>query len=375
MKQCMTSMYQRYLLPREIEAQAIKRHQFLKNRHSCFFPVKPHILLTKYERWEKMAKLMGLSRKACMRLEWIIYHHTKAGNNTCLTCRHFNVSRRIFYYWFNRFQEDNLRTLEDQDRAPKQVRQREITSSQEQRIIFLRKTHIHWGKEKLAIIYLKTYQEKISCWKIQKTIEKYRLYPNPRRNQRIQSKRLRARRKKRITEFRKKPVLGYLVHFDTIVIYWNGLKRYIFTAIDEFTKIAFARMYTSKSSSNARDFFYRVNYLLDNRILNSHQDNGSEFQKHFEQACQKENVEQYYNRPRTPKDNPSLERFNQTLEREWLNDGHFTPDIQKFNRELSSFLVEYAFVRPHNTLGNLTPIEWAIKYRQLSQMYPSSTFV
>ena len=188
---------------------------------------------------------------------------TKAGNNTCLTCRLFNVSRRIFYYWFNRFQEDNLRTLEDQDRAPKQVQQRKITSSQEQRIIFLRKTHIHWGKEKLAIIYLKTYQEKISCWKIQKTIEKYRLYPNPRRNQRIQSKRLRARRKKRITEFRKKPVLGYLVHFDTIVIYWNGLKRYIFTAIDEFTKIAFARMYASKSSSNARDFFYRVNCLLE----------------------------------------------------------------------------------------------------------------
>jgi len=68
-------MYQRYLLPREIEAQAIKRHRFLKNRHFYFFPVKPHILLTKYERWEKMAKLMGLSRKACMRLEWIIYYN------------------------------------------------------------------------------------------------------------------------------------------------------------------------------------------------------------------------------------------------------------------------------------------------------------
>ena len=366
-------MYQKYLLPREIEAQALKRHQFLQNRHFYFFPVKPIILLDKCERWKRMAKLMGLSRKACLRLEWIIHYYAKAQSNASLTSRHFNIPRQMFYYWFNRFQEDNLRTLEDQDRAPKRVRQREITSLQEQRVIALRKAHMYWGKEKLSIIYFRIYQEEISCWKIQKTIEKYKLYPNPKRNQRIQVKRLRAQRKKRITEFKKKPALGHLVHFDTIVIYWGGLKRYIFTAIDEFTKLAFARMYATKSSSNARDFFYRVNYLLDNRMLNAHQDNGSEFQKYFEQTCQKENVEQYYSRPRTPKDNPSLERFNQTLENEWMRDGHFTADIPSFNQDLAGFLTEYNFVRPHETLGYLTPIEWAIKYRQLSQMYSSST--
>ena len=308
-----------------------------------------------------------------MRLEWIIYYYVKSEKNASLTCRHFNISRRIFYYWFNRFQEDNLRTLEDQSKAPIKVRQREITSLQEQRVIALRKEYMHWGKEKLSVVYFRIYQEKITCWKIQKTIEKYKLYPNLKRNQRIQVKRLRAQRKKRITEFKKKPIVGHLVHFDIIVIYWGGLKRYIFTAIDEFTKLAFARMYATKSSSNARDFFYRVNCLLDNRILNSHQDNGSEFQKYFEQACQKENVEQYYSRPRTPKDNPSLERFNQTLETEWINDGHFTTDVQQFNQGLARYLVEYNFVRPHETLGYLTPIEWAIKYRQVSHMYSSST--
>ena len=189
----------------------------------------------------------------------------------------------------------------------------------------------------------------------------------------LQVKRLKARKKKRITEFKKKPVLGHLVHFDTIIIYWNGLKRYIFTMIDEFTKLAFVRIYTTKSSANARDFFLRVNHLLDGRILNSHQDNGSEFQKYFSQACRKENIKQYYNKPRTPKGNPSLERFNQTLQREWLRDGRFIPDVQRFNQELASWLVEYNFIRLHETLGYLTPIEWAIKYKQLSRMYSSCT--
>lgn len=366
-------MYKRYLLPQEIEERDLKRHQFLKNRHFYFFPAKPFILLNKYERWKRMAKLMKLSRKACLRLEWFIYYHTKGQRNVSLTCRHFNIPRQMFYYWFYRFKESNLRTLEDQDRAPKRVRQREITSLEEQRVVALRKAHIHWGKEKLAIIYFKTHQEKISCWKIQKTIEKYKLYPHPKKNQRIQVKRLRAQRKKRITEFKKKPILGHLVHFDVIVIFWNGLKRYIFTAIDEFTKLAFARMYASRSSFNARDFFQRVNYLLDRRILNSHQDNGSEFQKYFEQACQKENVKQYYSRPRTPKDNSCLERFNQTLKKEWISDGHFTPDVKRFNQELASWLIEYNFSRPHETLDYLTPIEFAIKYKQLSQMYSSCT--
>ena len=367
-------MYKRYLLPQELKTQALKRHQFFKNHQFYFFLQKPFILLDKTERWKRMAKSMKLSKKACQRLEWIIYYQTKSSRNASLTCRHFNIPRQMFYYWSKRFREDNLRTLEDQTRAPKRVRQREITSLQEQRAIELRKAHLYWGKEKLAIIYFKTFQEKISCWKIQKTIEKYKLYPNPKKNQRIQVKRLRARRKKRITEFKKKPILGHLVHFDTIVIYWNGLKRYIFTMIDEFTKLAFARMYATKSSSNARDFFLRVYYLLDERILNSHQDHGSEFQKYFEQACQKENVEQYYNRPRTPKDNPSLERFNQTIQKEWIRDGHFTPDIQRFNQELTPWIIEYNFVRPHETLDYLTPIEFAVKYKQLSQMYSSCTF-
>ena len=366
-------MYQRYLSPQELEVQDLKRHQFLKNRHFYFFRAKPVILLKKHERWLRIAQLLKLSKKASQRLEWIIYYYTKSKKNASLTSRHFAIPRQMFYYWFNRFREDNLRTLEDLSTRPKRVRQREITPIQEQRIVSLRKSHLYWGKRKIAVVYLRTHREKISSWKVQKVIEKHKLYPHPQRNQRIQAKRLKAQKKKRITELRKKPILGYLIHFDTIVIYWNGLKRYVFTMIDEFTKIAFARMYGTKSSYNARDFFLRVDYLLDGRILNSHQDNGSEFKKEFEQVCQKKDVQQYFSRPRTPKDNPSLERFNQTIQREWVNNGHFTPDIKRFNKELTPWIVEYNFVRPHETLSYLTPIEFAVKYKQLSQMYSSST--
>jgi len=227
---------------------------------------------------------------------------------------------------------------------------------------------------KLKRLYEKEYGEKISSWKVQYTIENFKLYPNPKRNARIQLKRKRARKKKKITELKRKlPVLGYLLHFDTIVIHWGGLKRYVITMIDDYTKLAFARMYRNKSSMSAKDFLLRVDYLLDGRIQNAHSDNGSEFEKYFEELTRKLAITQYWSRPRTPTDNPSLERFNQTLQREWLIDGKFTPDVNLFNSRLKEFVVEYNFVRPHENLEYLTPIEFAIKHRQLFERYSSCT--
>jgi len=68
-----------------------------------------------------------------------------------------------------------------------------------------------------------------------------------------------------------------------------------------------------------------------------------------------------------------MERFNQTLEYEWLKDGNFTPDITLFNSRLKDFIIEYNFKRPHQTLNYLTPIQFAVKYQQLSEMYSSRT--
>ncbi len=56
---------------------------------------------------------------------------------------------------------------------------------------------------------------------------------------------------------------------------------------------------------------------------------------YFKQIYQEKNVKLYYGRPRTPKNNPSLERFNQTIQKEWIRDGHLIPDIKRFNQELA----------------------------------------
>jgi len=327
----------------------------------------------KHENWRKQAKLFKLQKTACTRLEWMIFYESKSKKNVLLTCRHFTIPPKTFYKWKNRFDEKNLRTLQDHSKAPKTKRQRAITPAEESRIVALRKNHIMWGKMKLQVLYQKAYGESISSWKVQYTITKYKLYPNPVKNEKLKQKRKRNQAKKRITELKKQPFPGFLIALDAMVIYRNNTKRYILTAIDTFGKIAFARMYTTKSSRSAADFLYRMFYLLDTSFLNALHDNGSEFHKEFIEACKRLGIQQYWSRVHTPTDNPVDERFNGTLRREFLQQGNFSTDPALFNRSLTEWLIEYNFIRPHQTLGYETPWEFTSRHPKVLPMYPSRT--
>jgi len=345
-----------------------------------FFPFDEIKLLNKYERWRRVARILKISKVASQRLEWVIYYYEKSEINVSLTARHFGLPRKTFYKWFKLFDQDNLYSLyllEDKSRAPKRVRQRQITPVEEGRIIELRKKHIRWGKIKLACIYRREYGQTISSWKVQKVIEKYRLYYNPSKNAKIAKKKAKTRKvgpRKKTVELIKnlpdyKKTSGYIICLDTITQYWYNTKKYIFTAIDKYGKFGYARAYNTKSSKNGDDFLHRLHYLLDGQIPRVGHDNGTEFEKYFKRACQKLKIEQYYSRVRTPKDNPDNERFNQTLQTEFLNLGNMCFDLNELNRRLTEWLIEYNFERPHESLNYRTPLEFS----KVLPMYSSCT--
>ena len=74
-----------------------------------------------------------------------------------------------------------------------------------------------------------------------------------------------------------------------------------------------------------------------------------------------------------PKDNPRLERFNRTLREEWLDFGEMGDDLEEINASLREWLSYYNAVRPHQSLGYLTPLEFAEEYTQVLPMYSSNT--
>ncbi|MCK4244897.1 MAG: transposase family protein, partial [Candidatus Omnitrophica bacterium] len=162
-----------------------------------------------------------------------------------------------------------------------------------------------------------------------------------------------------------------------ISIFEAGLKRYIFTGVDTVSKLGFARMYKAASSFNGKDFLNRLYYLVDGKIEIIQSDNGSEFAKHFEKACTDLEVAHYFSRVKTPKDNCFDERFNRTLREEFIQLGNYTPFPEEFNPDLTEWLVEYNFNRPHQSLGYLSPVEYLNQYQKellKNSMQPSQIF-
>ena len=100
--------------------------------------------------------------------------------------------------------------------------------------------------------------------------------------------------------------------------YYNGSKRYVLTAIDKYAKIAYVRMYKNHSSIQAKDFLEKIHYLLDGEIESILTDNGSEFEEYFDQAYSDLNLNRFYSRVWTLKDNAVCGRFNRILKEEFI---------------------------------------------------------
>jgi transposase InsO family protein len=343
-----------------------------------FFPAKP---LPDFGKWNLIRKVGQdfLSPKALLRLEWIISYHIMFSCNAKETAAHFGISRKTFHKWLGRFDERNLKSLEEQSKAPKIRRDWMVTLKEEERIIFLRKKNMELGKKKLKTIYLRDYKETISTWKIERVIRKHNLYPDKVKHQYQVRKRNKSEPKIRISEIKDSlkeiKEFGFLWHIDAIIIWWYGERRVIFTALEEITKIAFARVYTTNSSGFAEDFLKRLMYLVEGKVDIMHQDNGAEFQGDFERACKQLKILQIYSRPHTPKDNPALERFNSTIQHEWLDFSEVGLDnILEANLDLTTWLVKYNSYRPHEALANKTPLEYAHQnFFQVLPMWPAST--
>lgn len=185
-------------------------------------------------------------------------------------------------------------------------------------------------------------------------------------------------------EFRERhidaPHTGSLLAVDTFHVgHLKGVGRiYAQTAIDCHSRLAFARLYTSKMPLTAV-------HLLNNDILpffEAHQipvetvlsDNGREFcgrpDKHpYELFLQLEGIEHRTTQVRRPQSNGYLERFHRTLLDEHLRiQGRKTwyEDLPQMQVDLDAFLQKYNHDRPHQGRGmkGRTPIQAFLQGRK-----------
>lgn len=323
---------------------------------------KPLPNVDKWQYYRRIAKKQ-LSIRAQLRLEWIIFYHTVGKKNISYTAEQFGISRVILHKWLKRFNEKYLASLEECSRKPHIIRDWTITSEEEKAIVQLRSMFIELGRDKLQVLYQTQYGKDISQWKIARIIRKHRLYPKPLKYKRYKQRAKGAQERLRIHRLREEikamKEYGSLWHMDTIIHPWYGDRRYIFTALEECTRIGFALVSTQYTSFYTTAFLKRLFAFSQGRIKMLHTDNGAEFQGVFEQTCKIMGIQQIYSRPHTPKDNAKLERFNRTLQREWLDFSVVgLARIEEANKDLAAWLERYNKVRPHAAIGYKTPMQY-----------------
>jgi putative transposase len=92
-------------------------------------------------------------------------------------------------------------------------------------------------------------------------------------------------------------------------------------------------------------------------------DNGSEFTSiALDHWAYWNKVRLDFSRPGKPTDNPYIEAFNSILRREFLSQ-HWFIDLPDAERSLERWRAEYNTLRPHGSLGRLTPADFAADAR------------
>lgn len=162
--------------------------------------------------------------------------------------------------------------------------------------------------------------------------------------------------------------LGYL-QVDGVKVVWEGQTLYFFCALEIVSRQAFAKRVVSPSSLQAKLFLLEIKTKIGYPIHTIQTDNGSEFEKYFDQALKELTINHLWSRPHSPKVNGFVERFNGTLQQEFINYHLDLSTIDKplFDRKLSEWLVYYNTRRPHHSLHLKTPYQKLLELKQMEK--------
>lgn len=304
-------------------------------------------------------KSASLSKDALRRLLWIDWYFNH-GKNAELTCRHFCISKSVFYRWKNRFNSKNLQTLEFDTKTRRPHKVREMTTPMwiQQKIYNVRFLDLEKSKYEIQV-ELKEEGIIIGRKCIQKVINRNSELRNLQHAKRVRKHHnYKIARIKAAIELREKE-LGSLVQVDTKYFYVLGRKFYIFSAIDCKSRYAFIYCYRSISSSSGKDFIRKVREYFPFPIQAINTDNGSEYLLNFHNEIVSWGIPHYFTNPHCPKQNGRVERLHQTAEYEYFNYQYdLLDDLDEINKHCMLFNEKYNTKRFHRSIGYKRPAEY-----------------
>lgn len=287
----------------------------------------------------------------------VITHYYQYGLRPTLDA--FKIKKSTFYDWKKAYEKNGRRViaLVPKKTRPLQVRQMQTDFRLIAFIKEMRKEHGNIGKNILKP-FVDAYAQKLGIKSfgtttIQKIIKRRgftfekKVYPQKQANK---FKKLRVRKSPKVT------TPGF-VQMDSIVVYVNYEKYLFMCVIDIFTKFAHVVCVKDLSSATAKKVFMEFQELSPTKVHTVQTDNGSEFLKSFHSYLEEQNIKHQFIYPKSPKVNAFIERFNRTIQEEFiLRNDEIYYDSKAFQRKLTKYLFWYNYQRPHASLKYVSPI-------------------
>ena len=336
----------------------------------------------------------GYARKA-MNIQYITHHKYRAiiehrikvinffdHYGAEATKEAFGFSKSTVYLWKQTLAEHqgHLINLAPANRAPKTRRRRNTNPAVADFIVSRRQLYPRLGKDKLKEMLLplcakadiicpsaSTIGRVINDLRVQGRLPKYSRLSMDGRNGKLRL----LKHKSRITKDRRGdyyPSLpGDLVQLDCVIKFITGIRRYVISAIDYNSEFAFSMAYASLSSARAKDFLDKFIQVAPFQLKRVQTDNGSEFYKLFHGSCLELGIKHYWNYPRSPRMNAKIERYNRTVQEEFIDYRleDMAYDLNGFNYQLVDWLLWYNTERPHWTLKLKSPMRALLDTLQL----------
>lgn len=288
----------------------------------------------------------------------ILNHYYQYGVKPTLDA--FKVKRSTLYTWKKAYEDHHKRTifLVPKSTRPKSVR---VMRTDWRLVAFIkemRQKHGNIGKNMLKP-FIDAYAKELGISSVGLTtigkIIKRRHFtfekrPHSTTKRQFKFKKLRTRKSPKVI----KP--GF-IQMDSVVVFINQERHLFMCVIDIYTKYAlvcYVKNLTSKTATEVFKTFQKKNPTLIHTVQT---DNGSEFLKSFHEYIETQLIKHQFIYPRQPKINSYIERFNRTIQEEFiLRNDEIYYDLDAFSIKLTQYLYWYNYKRPHSSLNYMSPM-------------------
>jgi transposase InsO family protein len=281
---------------------------------------------------------------------------TQDGWQVSEVARRLGVSRQSVHAWIARYEQGGLAALADRSHRPSSC-PHQTGAEMEALICELRREHPGWGPRRI--------EHQLGRLGADPVPSRSAIYRCLRRHGLIELRRRRKRRDEFRRWEREHPMQLWQMDVMGGVLLHDDTECKVVTGVDDHSRFCIAAGLVTRATSKAVCAVLSASlgrYGIPDEILT---DNGKVFTGRFgpqpvevlfDRICRENGISHRHTAVRSPTTTGKIERFHQSLRKEFLADRSFA-SVEQAQAELDRWVADYNTERPHQALEMATPAE------------------